>query len=307
MRIAAFTMIGQFPDGIGLHARNLRWALSRQDHIFIVTFSTFITNYGLQNDDRTTYIEFGECGETPRFVPFWKEFPRIVGEHRIDPEWFLFMEQDIWFTEKIEEDPLPATTEIRSHLPLHTGYHAVTIDEQLYHPRIWEGSLLINGPLVQRAIDFGIDFSAHTNWFIKKDKEYWDQQAGGAVSFREYEKQDTMDEFTLYCALVEKTKVTHCPKAVHLQGPEALHRISPETYRHSEEEKLRGLSDQWNWYFCIHLAVAIYFIAGNWKREADWKRIQRRYKPTFEKLIRTAKEWMKPDEYERLEKIVTVL
>ena len=37
LRIASVTMVGQFPDGIDLHVRNLRWALTPADHIFIVT------------------------------------------------------------------------------------------------------------------------------------------------------------------------------------------------------------------------------------------------------------------------------
>jgi hypothetical protein len=309
MRTASVTMIGQFPDGIDMHARNLRWALSEQDHIYIVTTGSFIKNYNLQNDQRVTYIDFGERDNIQTFLPYWEEFPRIVRERGIDPEWFLFMEQDIWFHEKIKDDPPPDPKEIRGHLPLDTAYHAVLLDnELLVHPRIWEGSVLLHGPLVQRALLYGIDFGQHNNLFISKDKPYWDKLAGGTVRFGLYDHCDTMDELTLYCALVEKTTMTHCPRAVHLRGAEAIHRYQPELYQWIEEERLCSIADLWKpWNYCLYAAVALYFIAGNWKQGADWKRMQRRYQWQFKKLVPTAREWMKPEEYERLERIVAAL
>jgi hypothetical protein len=304
MRIASVTMIGQFPDGIGLHVRNLRWSLSIDDCIYIITTNNNIINYKLKDDDRVTYIDFGACDDIRNWIPFWRAFAGIVTERRIDPEWFLFMEQDIWFHERIAGDPPPGPKEIRSHLPLHDDYHSVLLDGHLHHPRVWEGSTLIHGPLVRRAMDFGIDFSAHEDWFINKDRAYWDGLVGGTLSLGEYEHGDTMDEFALYCALVERTRMTHCQRAVHLQGPEALHRNSPEVYCGCEEGKLSAMAERWSYYFCFHAAVAVYYIAGNWERGVDWRRMQRRFRPGFEKVLRTGREWMKPEEYERLESIV---
>ena len=106
----------------------MKWALSEKKTIFcVVTRGSFIETYGLRNDDRVTYIDFGKCDNLHTFVPFWQEFPRIVKEQVIDPEWFLFMEQDIWFYQKIKHDPPPDASEIRSHLPLDTAYHAVLL------------------------------------------------------------------------------------------------------------------------------------------------------------------------------------
>jgi hypothetical protein len=239
------------------------------------------------------------------FVPFWREFPRIVRERGIDPEWFLFMEQDIWFYQPIRDDLPPGPGQIRSHLPLITDYHSLLLDsKELYHPRVWEGGMLFHGPLVHRAVDFGIDFSAHGNWFIRKDKPYWDRLAGGTLRFGLYEHWDTMDEFTLYCALVEGTRVAHCPRAVHLQGPEGLHRCQPELYHWHGAEQLQQLGEEWRRYYCIYGALAVYFIAGNWQGEADWKRMQPDYKEAFKLLMRSAGAWMRPEEYERLGKVV---
>jgi hypothetical protein len=63
MRIASVTMVGQFPDGIDIHVRNLRWVLSEEDHTYIVTNSSFVKNYDLRNTDRTTYIGFFDCND----------------------------------------------------------------------------------------------------------------------------------------------------------------------------------------------------------------------------------------------------
>ena len=95
MRIASITMIGQFPHGINLHVRNLRWALTDEDHIFIITLPQFIKEFNLINDKTITYIPFEACANTG-FITFWREFPKIVKEYNINPEWFMFMEQDIW-------------------------------------------------------------------------------------------------------------------------------------------------------------------------------------------------------------------
>ena len=169
------------------------------------------------------------------------------------------MEQDIWFHEKIEPDPLPDPRVIRSHLHLHLhiDYHAVKIDDHLYHPRLWEGSTLIHGPLVRRAAEFGIDFSAHPNWFINRDSEYWNRRAGGRLSLGQHDAGDTMDEFGLYCAVVEKTTAGYCPRAVHLQGTESLRRFRPEFYNSYKDERLRVVADEWNSYCSVYHAIIL--------------------------------------------------
>jgi hypothetical protein len=217
------------------------------------------------------------------------------------------MEQDIWFHQQIKDDPLPDPKEIRSHVPLHTEYHAILRDNELYHPRVWEGSTLVPGPLLQKAIDFGIDFTAHDQWFIKKNLEHWDSRAGGKLSLGQFEQADTFDEFTLYCALVEGTRMTHHPRAVHLQGPEVLHRNNPKIYHGGDVQLIQTLAELWRSYFCVYAALAVYFIAGNWKQGANWKNMKRRYRCQFKTLVPTASEWMKPEEHERLKEVLADL
>jgi hypothetical protein len=111
-----------------------------------------------------------------------------------------------------------------------------------------------------------------------KDKVYWDRLAGGSLSFGEYRHPDTMDEFTLYCALVEKTQMTHCPRAVHLQGPEVLHRNAPRLYHGWDEKTLPILAERWSHFFCVYATLAVYFIAGNWTQQIDCKKMRSYHK-----------------------------
>ncbi len=103
---------------------------------------------------------------------------------------------------------------------------------------------------------------------------------------------------------MEKTRITYSPRAVHLQGPEVLHRCNPELYNSSANELLPIVAERWVNYFCAYAVAAVYYIAGNWKNAADWTRIQRRYRSEFKNLAGKADEWMSAEECERLEKIV---
>jgi hypothetical protein len=99
-------MIGQFPDGIALHCKNLRWALTEKDHSFIITLPEYIERFGLKNDNYFTYIAFETDGKD-RFINFWGKFPEMVNQMGILPEWFLLMEQDIWFHKPLGEFGMP--------------------------------------------------------------------------------------------------------------------------------------------------------------------------------------------------------
>ena len=60
-----------------------------------------------------------------------------------------------------------------------------------------------------------------------------------------------MDELTLYSALDEKTTATHCPKAAHVRGPEALHRPSPDLYDSSQPDRLRVIAEESHLLLCL--------------------------------------------------------
>lgn len=305
MRIASFTMIGQFPHGIDLHIRNLKWALNKEDSIFIVTLPEFIKTFKLKNDNQITYIPYMKS-HSEGFINFWKYFPKILERLNIDPEWFLFMEEDIYFHNKIVI--LPKEKEIVNYLLPQTTYKAIFVNDKLYHPRVWEGGNLIHKHIVRDAIKENVSFSFvnKKDYFYRKNELFWEEKVNGKIKLNWNDNPDTFDEFGLYCALVKDTKVIHHDKSVHLRGPESLHRQFPYLYKTCKEEDLIKAKQKLN-YLCIYTAIAVYYIVGNWKGNILWENIQNKYKLEFSKILPNAKEWMKIDEYERLKEIIDLI
>ena len=297
MRIASITMIGQFPDGIDLHVRNLKWALTNQDHIFIITSSSFIERFNLKDDNQVTYIPF-HLNSNVKFINFWNEFPVLIKRHNIKPEWFLFMEEDIWFFAKpsIKNDP----NLIQSFL-CRGEYRNIMLNNDLLHSRVWEGSQLIHGDIIRNAIDFGINFSFVNNTFVDQNREKYESQFGGKISMSMYQKPDTFDEFGLYCALVQKTNVEHEVKSVHLRGPESMHRLYPDVYHFATKERLKEIQKKLP-YIDTLLVVACYYLAGLWKKieHLDWTKTQKESMKEIERVLRTGKEWLTAHEYDKL-------
>jgi hypothetical protein len=71
-------MIGQFPHGIDIHVRNLKWALGQDNHIFIVTTSEIIEKFQLTSDECVTFLSSACQKSTDGFLNFWAEFPCLV-------------------------------------------------------------------------------------------------------------------------------------------------------------------------------------------------------------------------------------
>lgn len=301
MRIASITMIGQFPDGIDLHIRNLRWALTEEDHIFIVTPQSIIDDLSLIDDDRTTYVPFlpKETAHTG-FINFWREFPDILTQYDIHPEWFLLMEADIWFFARpsIHDDPHI----IRSFLP-QGSYRNILAGGKVIHPRVWEGAQLIHRDVIQNAIKFGIDFSFVSRTFFDKNKTKYEDQHG-PITMSMYKHPDTMDEFGLYCALEAKTSIDYCVKALHLRGPECLHRQFPDLYQGGSKERVSEIQKRMP-YFDVLLAIAVYYTAGLWENidHLDWTQAWPESKREIDRLLITGMEWMEFHEYTRLDSL----
>src|SRR5436305_792408 len=125
------------------------------------------------------------------------------------------MEEDIWFVEKpqIQNDP----KKIVSFLP-HDATRDIMLNGQLFHSHVWEGAQLIHGDIVRNAINFGVNFSYVQTTFLDNNREQYEKEFGGPIAISMYHKPDTFDEFGLYCALRERTKIEHDTKAAHLRG-----------------------------------------------------------------------------------------
>lgn len=304
MQIASITMVGQFAHGIDLHVRNLKWFLHGIDyHIYIVT-TPAVARQAAINNARVTFItqpqagkEFVENPET-RFVNFWRWFPTIVKEFRIDPEWFLFMEQDLWFFEQFDSFPQPNT--VKTFLPDHNPYHDVMLDENVLQPHIWEGTHLINGAIVQRAIKANIRFAYFAESFLDRHRQMYEEAFGGKLSIFMWTKPETMSEFSLYCALQERVGWEEVEKAVHFRGAEIFHRKYPQIY-YGADQPLIGAAQAAVPDTDVYTAIALYYIAGNWRSlDINWNKAPKELDSALAKIAIRAKEWMTPEQYDRL-------
>jgi len=303
-KIASISVVAHFPDGVDLHVRNLKWFLDRTDyHIYIITLPKVLEQIKTSGE-RVTFITKptprDDFAPNPRtgFVNFWKWFPAIIQHYTIEPEWFLFMEQDLWFFDRFDGVPEPDT--IKTFFSEKSTYHNVMLNDQVLQPHLWEGTHLINVAIVARAIDFEIDFGYRVKSLLDRNREHYEKLFGGKLSIAGWAAPETLSEFALYCALEERVGWTEVEKAVHLQGPELLHRKYPELYERYDEGLMNKAQHEIP-YIDIYAAIALYCIAGNWTNCADvnWQRAGANLRSDLSKLALHAHEWMKNEQHAR--------
>ena len=310
MTIASITMVGHFPDGVDLHVRNLKWFLQTTDyHIYIITSPKWLDQIDTR-DDRVTIIvkptpedEFVESTQNPGFINFWKWFPAIIQHYRIDPEWFLLMEQDLWFFDRFDGFPEPQT--VKTFYSEKTPYHNVMLDDRVLQPHLWEGTHLINAAIVKRAIDFKIDFGYRAKSLLERKREHYERLFAGKLSISMWRGPETLTDFALYCALEERVAWEETEKAVHLQGPELLHRKYPQIY-HGYDEQLLEQAQRELPYIDIYAAIAMYYLAGVWMecKDVKWEHAGKNLQRDLAKVARTAREWMTKKEQARLSEVI---
>ena len=302
MRMASITMVGQFPHGIDIHTRNLLWCLEPTDHIYIVTLPKFIEEFNLRNSARVTYIPFSGTPQPNSWVNFWQEFPAIIKEYSIRPEWFLFMEQDIWFHDR-PQPPGPQKT-IRSFLP-RGDYRNVLLNGEIIQDRVWEGAQVVHKSVVLRACNFGVNFSFAKRTFLDEYRERIEKKFGGPIKLSMYGDPDTMDEFNLYCAIIERIKIEHDVKAIHLRGPESIHRRFPEIYTGATNEQLADVQKKVK-YLDLPLVASCYYVVGLWDSISHLNLCEAKtnIKKEYAKLARHAQKWMTHEEMTRIEDIL---
>lgn len=313
MRIASITMVGHFPEGVDLHVRNLKWFLHGTDyHIYIVTSPKWLNQID-RRDDKVTVIvkptpddEFVDSAQNPGFINFWKWFPAIIQHYRIDPEWFLLMEQDLWFFNRFDAFPHPGI--IKTFYSEKGPYHNVMLDDRVLQPHLWEGTHLINAAIVKRAIEFKIDFGYRAKSLLERKREHYERLFGGKLSISMWHGPETLTDFALYCALEERVGWEATEKAVHLQGPELLHRKYPLIHRDCDEALLEQAQRDVP-YIDIHTAVALYYVAGTWKRcdQINWNKATMQLREDLAKVGAKADEWMTSEQYCRLRDVLSRL
>lgn len=299
MRIASITMVGQWPHGINLHLRNLCWALGGEDRIYLIARPETLASAELHDDPRIRCIPYdAPVRNESGILEFWDAFPALIDEHRIAPEWFLLMEQDIWFTARVElpDDP----RRLRGFLPA-DHYHNVMAGERQLHARVWEGAQLLPRSLIDEARAFGIGFSAVKHTFVDRDRARYELEAGGPIHISDFGKADTLDELGLYCALVARTTLEHRPNAVHLRGPEVLHRRFPHLYHGATRAELDAVQAQVA-YLDVLLAVATYYVTGCWSEigHLDWSELRPQSAAALRRATAAGADWMPAQALERL-------
>ena len=300
-------MVGQFPHGIDLHVRNLRFALDPIDHVFIVTLPEIIGAFGLVDDRFVTYVPFVPKAIRPSgWIVFWSEFPALARDLGIEPEWFLFMESDIWFVHRPTIPP--EAHRVRSFLPAGNGYRDVMVGNRLLQPRIWEGAQLVNARVVSEAINFGIDFGAVPTTFVDRNRDSYEARFGGSIRLFDNHMPDTLDELSLFCALEARVAFERDVRAVHLRGPETLHRRFPEIYRNATREQVEAVQRKMP-HLDVLLPITAYYVAGLWSDidGLDWSRAWPDSRRTLDSVLDSTARWLAPDEVARIARVRSLM
>jgi hypothetical protein len=311
-KIASITMIASFPDGIELHIKNLKWFFTSTDyHIYIVTLPKMLKQ-GDASYERVSFItrptpqeDFVE-NPTTGFVNFWKWFPAIIDHYNINPEWFLLMEQDLWFFDQFDCVPAPDT--IKTFFSEKSNYHNIMLDGRVLQPHLWEGTHLINAAIVRRAIDFKIDFGYRLKSLLERNREHYEKRFGGELNVAMWTGPETLSDFALFCALEERVGWTEVEKAVHLQGPELVHRKYPQLYHQYDEDLLSQVQRELP-YMDVYATAAMYYIAGNWSscRDVKWERAGANLRVDLSKVALRAHEWLPQSAHARLLEVINEL
>ena len=312
-QIVTITMAGHWPSGLPLHIKNLSWALAAFTHeIYIVTTPEIKTAYEKMFPN-VRFIEFNRKGA--KKIRFWKIFPEIVREHRIDGDLFLLMKLDVWFYEPILSLP-QRTEEIINHVPL-IERHSMTVGGEIYHYRIWEGANLFYGEIIQRAIEDGINFWAAPPdiypYFFEEDREEWEEKLGGEIGLYQYQYPEAMDEVCFYCPMIHRTRAVFDDRAIHLKGAETFHQSAPKfcqekQYLNLTASLLRRLAKNF-WYLDPYMILAALFLCGDYETPSrfEWNEMQDANKALIKVLNVRYREWMDFDGQKRLEQLLDLL
>ena len=310
-KIASVTMVGHFPHGLDLHVRNLKWFLEATDyHIYIITLPRVLEHIDISSERvslitrPTPHDAFTE--NAAGFVNFWRWFPAIIEHYQIDPEWFLLMEQDLWFFERF--DSVPETDTVKTFFSEKGNYHSVMLGDRVLQPHLWEGTHLINAAIIKRAIDFKVDFGYRATSFLDRHREHYERLFGDKLSICMWAGPETLTEFSLYCALEERVGWCEAETAVHLQGPELLHRKYPLLYQGYDESLLERARREVP-YIDVYAALAAYYIAGNWNdvTPVKWENAGPGLRNDLRKVAPRAREWMSPQQHSRFLEVIDSL
>jgi hypothetical protein len=192
--ITVLTTVAQHREGLDLHLRNLKWALSNFDHQIIVQS---FKSYELKGS-----AEFVLFDENPNnFFFFWDHAHKIILDTQKSTDLYLFMEQDILFAKKPDEQIINSTP---IKINFDSDYLSIfNLDKNKIYPRIWEGATFIEKQILVEAIKNKVTLGSHGKWI--KNSKYFTTKSNikkENISIQNYLKEkffDTLFEFTYYC------------------------------------------------------------------------------------------------------------
>lgn len=296
-QIVTVTMVGQWPHGLPIHLNNLKWALGNFVHeSYVVTTNEIKAEY----EKQFPHVHFISVPHKNGFIKFWDMFPKIVEEHKIDADFFLLMEQDILFHNKLVSLPHDEK-EIVNYLPL-SKYHAMTVANKIVHHRVWEGANIFHGKLIHSALKDKISFAFTKTYFFEKQRAMWEKKLGGKIGLKDFGIPDTMDEMTFYCPMKHNTEAVHEDKAVHIRGPETVHRMFPKLYADMGPKEMEAVKKKIP-YIDIYVTLAAFFLAGNYASidKFEMHKMKPDHKGMFKRLRGKGREWLDAPTMARLE------
>lgn len=229
MKITAVTTIAQHHMGAALHIKNLRWALGDAARIVVNCFG----------DHRLPElpVEYNKVKADPsKFYFFWDNISDILCDNA---DWYVFTEQDIICTDKINI--------VADCINISFDNHYLAIfdnNKQKIYPRIWEGYCKIPGDIVRHAMKNNISLGNHVSrrWDLNGIHTWYGEYIpintylSGDLKLHEGDI-DTLFEFSLFCYLNNykwfSTNINDyhiAIDAVHFRGIDRLCHDCPKLY-----------------------------------------------------------------------------
>ena len=324
MKLCVISTVAQHKFGADLHLKNLLWALEDMDvKILIQTYKS----HGLKFEDpRVSVIEVDS--DPSRFFFFWDNNSETIGRFAKDVDFFLFMEQDILFTDK---PTINCSFPIQ--INLHSQYLSIFDDSRrLLYPRIWEGCTFIRSDVVRDALDAGVRFGSLKNvpkWIVDSVCDYYTTGSALHLDFTKISDHisrrsflDTMFEFGLYCFInkipyelkSEDLNYEYGDKVVHFRGCDMIVRDNPMVYENPEEMHRMSNNSQ-TWRRLINGCAFLFLVSGIYEAESSVARMIKNKFKKSDTLLCTkllmmrekASEWLSEKEIESLDWAISML
>ena len=308
MKVSVITTIAQHYKGANLHFANLRWALEGLDYkIYVQTFSEF----KIESEEDLQVINVNKNPD--EFYFFWDHTNELLADIIDETDVFLFMEQDILFTEQPISQIHKCLKKQALMVNMESEYLAIfNSNRKKLYPRMWEGGLFVPKSVIKKALDENITFGSHNfSLFKEASSHYTVNLKRQLITVREYIDTepffDTLFEFSFFCfckqfpwiSMTGDLNYEYGKQLVHFRAIEMVVHDDPTIYNdlsriemtHRDLENLRSGC-------CLML-----LLSGAHERSSIMSKYFRRnalLERKIEMLLPTAKYWMTPQQWSDL-------